>query len=325
MRSYDVYKITNKVNNKVYIGITSKGISARWKEHLYSAEHGCPFKLHNAIRKYGRENFSVELLDFCNSWEELEEKEKFYISEYKSLQDEFGYNMTEGGDGTFGRKHSEDTKEKIRQKAIGREVTETTRIKLSEAGKVLTEARKAYRESGQIGNTRKKPVLQYSKEGKFIQEFSGVNVASRSTGIHVTTLSNSLKGKNIVGSKINPYIWVYKEDYPDVPPTVSADLFAKDPDWKPTISEACRKANKINRKPSEKQLQTAIENGMKFAKAICQYDKEGNIIAEYSSIIEACRKTKCDRRGVQRQLQNPVDPNNKRAWNNAKYIWKYKE
>ena len=34
---------------------------------------------------------------------------------------------------------------------------------------------------------------------------------------------------------------------------------------------------------------------------------------------------KCDRRSIQRQLQNPVDPNNKRAWNNAKYIWKYKE
>lgn len=94
MRSYDVYKITNKVNNKIYIGITSKGLSARWKEHLYNAEHGCPFKLHNAIRKYGKENFSIELIDFCNSWEELEEKEKQYISEYNTLSDEFGYNMT---------------------------------------------------------------------------------------------------------------------------------------------------------------------------------------------------------------------------------------
>lgn len=74
LRSYDVYKITNKVNNKVYIGITSKGISARWKEHIYSAEHDCPFKLHRAIRKYGKENFSVELIDFANSWEELTEQ-----------------------------------------------------------------------------------------------------------------------------------------------------------------------------------------------------------------------------------------------------------
>lgn len=41
--------------------------------------------------------------------------------------------------------------------------------------------------------------------------------------------------------------------------------------------------------------------------------------------IDASRISGCDRRGIQRQLQNPVDPNNKRAWNNAKYIWKYKE
>jgi len=328
MRSYDVYKITNKVNNKVYIGITSKGISARWKEHIYSAEHGCPFKLHNAIRKYGKENFSIELIDFCNSWEELTEKEQYYISEYKSLQDEFGYNMTEGGDGTFGRTHSEETKEKIRQKAIGREVTEATRLKLSEAGKVITEAREAYRNSGNIGSSRRKPVLQYTKDGKFISEYRGVNEASRLTGIHVTTLSNALKGRNVIGSKVNPYIWVYKEDYSDVPETVPTSLFAKDPDWKPTISEACRKADlesRKNRKVTEKQKSIAIENGLKVAKAINQYDKDGNIIKEYVSIVEASRESGCDRRGIQRQLQNPIDPNNKRAWNNAKYIWKYKE
>lgn len=328
LRSYDVYKITNKVNNKVYIGITSKGISARWKEHIYSAEHDCPFKLHRAIRKYGKENFSVELIDFANSWEELTKKEQQYISEYNSLQDEFGYNMTEGGDGTFGKIVSEETKEKIRQKAIGREVTEATRIKLSEAGKIVTEARETYWKSGQIGATRKKPVLQYTKDGEFIAEYSGVNEASRKTGIHVTTLSNALKQRNITGSKVNPYIWVYKEDYPEIPKTVPTSLFAKDPDWKPTISEACRKADlesRKNRKATEKQKQIAVENGLKVAKAICQYDKESNLIKEYVSIIEASRVSGCDRRGIQRQLQNPVDPNNKRAWNNTKYIWRYKE
>lgn len=328
MRSYDVYKITNKVNNKVYIGITSKGISARWKEHLYSAEHGCPFKLHNAIRKYGKENFSVELIDFANSREELAQKEQQYISEYKSIQDEYGYNMTEGGDGTFGKVVSEETKEKIRQKAIGREVTEATRLKLSEAGKVITEAREAYWKSGQIGASRKKPVLQYTKEGEFITEYSGVNEASRLTNISATNIITSLKRRNVVESKINPYIWVYKEDYPDVPATVPASLFAKDPNWKPTISEACRKADlesRKNRKASEKQKQIALENGLKAAKAICLYGKDGSLLGEYVSIMEASRELKCDRRSIQRQLQNPIDPNNKRAWNNAKYIWKYKD
>lgn len=240
----------------------------------------------------------------------------------------FGYNVTEGGDGTFGRTHSEETKEKIRQKAIGREVTEATRLKLSEAGKVITEAREAYRNSGNIGSSRRKPVLQYTKDGYFIAEYCGVNEASRLTGIHVTTLSNALKNRNVIGSKVNPYIWVYKEDYPNVPETVPASLFAKDPDWRPTISEACRKADlesRKNRKVTKKQKHIAIENGLKVAKAINQYDKDGNMIREYVSIIEASRESGCDRRGIQRQLQNPIDPNNKRAWNNAKYIWKYKE
>lgn len=328
MRSYDVYKITNKINNKVYIGITSKGLSARWKEHLYNAEHGCPFKLYNALRKYGKENFSIELIDFCNSWEELEEKEKYYISEYKSLQDEFGYNMTEGGDGTIGRYVTMETRDKIRQKALGREVSEETREKLSEAGKIRTEGRIAYWESGKIGDNRHKPILQYTKEGNFVREFEGVNIAAKELGMSATTIITALKHQNIVGSKRNPYIWVYKYEYPDVPDTVPASLYAKDPTWKPTISDACRKADaksRANRKLSEKQLNTFRENGAKIAKSICQYDKEDNLIAEFPSIIEASRSTGCDRRGIQRQLQNPVDPNNSRAWSNAKYIWKYKE
>lgn len=87
MRSYDVYKITNKTNNKVYIGITSKGLSARWKEHLYNAEHGCPFKLHNAIRKYGKENFSIELIDFVIAGKNQKRKKNIIfpsISHYKT-------------------------------------------------------------------------------------------------------------------------------------------------------------------------------------------------------------------------------------------------
>ena len=326
-RSYDVYKVTNKVNGKVYIGITSKGISARWKEHLYSAERECPFKLHRAIRKYGKENFSIELIDFCNSWDELTEKEQYYIAQYDSMNDEKGYNMTEGGDGTFGRMHSEETKEKIRQKSLGREVTEATRLKLSESGKVVTEARKVYRESGKIGATRRKPVLQYTSDGKFIKEYEGVNKAGKETGIAPTTIISALKRKNVVGSKVNPYIWVYKEDYPDVPETVPASLFAKDPDWKPTISDACRKADLEARKTrviSEETRDKLREAHSKEAKPICQYDKDGNLLGEYPSIMAAYRETGCDRRSIQRQLNGESNTGTPHSMANIKYIWKYK-
>ena len=103
MLSYEVYKITNKVNGKVYIGITNRGAGARFKQHLFEAEHGSSFRFHNALRKYGADGFDINIISFCKNAEELKEREKFFIKEYDSTNPEKGYNMTEGGDGTFGK------------------------------------------------------------------------------------------------------------------------------------------------------------------------------------------------------------------------------
>ena len=84
MYSYEVYKVTNKVNNKVYIGITNKGAGARFKQHLFDAEHGSQYRFHRAIRKYGKENFEVSIIAFCNNADELKENEIKFISEYES-------------------------------------------------------------------------------------------------------------------------------------------------------------------------------------------------------------------------------------------------
>ena len=80
----------------------------------------------------------------------------------------------------------------------------------------------------------------------------------------------------------------------------------------------------LGSKLTGKALETARNNGIKNSKPVCQFDKEGNLINEFPSLIEASRSTGIDRRGIQRQLNNPVDPNNSRAWSNTKYIWKYK-
>lgn len=93
------------------------------------------------------------------------------------------------------------------------------------------------------------------------------------------------------------------------------------------ISDACRQARikqMLGSKLTGKALETARNNGIKNSKPVCQFDKEGNLINEFPSLIEASRSTGIDRRGIQRQLNNPVDPNNSRAWSNTKYIWKYK-
>lgn len=60
--SIGIYKITNKVNGKVYID-QSKNIEKRWKQHLGAKDN---YLIHRAIRKYGKDNFSFEIVQLCN-------------------------------------------------------------------------------------------------------------------------------------------------------------------------------------------------------------------------------------------------------------------
>lgn len=136
VRTYEVYKITNKITNKIYIGITNQGSGVRYRHHWYEARTGEPAPIHRSMAKYGEHNFTLEIIDFAENAKELKEKEKYYIKFFNSKDRKIGYNLTDGGDGTFGRKHSEETKEKIRQKALGRKLSEETKKKMSEIHKL---------------------------------------------------------------------------------------------------------------------------------------------------------------------------------------------
>lgn len=105
-----IYKITNKINNKVYIG-QSVDIMKRWRSHKYRSEHDnreYNKYLYRAFRKYGVENFSIEVLEECTRGE-LNDKEHYYIELFHSNDDEFGYNETSGYEysqfGMSGEKH----------------------------------------------------------------------------------------------------------------------------------------------------------------------------------------------------------------------------
>jgi hypothetical protein len=88
-----VYKITNIVNNKCYIGQTVKSVSRRFIEHK-TKSNPC-HKLARAIKKYGKRNFVVETLCECFSFEELNKKEVEFIEKYNSIKQ--GYNIRFGG------------------------------------------------------------------------------------------------------------------------------------------------------------------------------------------------------------------------------------
>lgn len=103
-----IYKIENLINHKKYIG-QSVQIEKRWQRHKRTAfdekDHSYQLPLYRAIRKYGLENFSFQVLEECLC-EELDEKEIQYIKYFDTFFN--GYNMTFGGNSTVGQKNSKE-------------------------------------------------------------------------------------------------------------------------------------------------------------------------------------------------------------------------
>jgi hypothetical protein len=91
-----VYKITNKINGKVYIGQTILVLNQRWAKHKSDTKRGSNCSIHNALRKYGFDNFTIEEIDGANNQTELNYKEYLQIHLNNSLYPS-GYNLKTGG------------------------------------------------------------------------------------------------------------------------------------------------------------------------------------------------------------------------------------
>ncbi len=117
MDSYGIiYKITNELNGKVYIGQTIQTLEARKKQH----ERDCPHRdylIYRAFRKHGIEHFLYEKIDEAQNLEELNEKEIYWIDHYEAFGDG-GYNMTSGGEKKW--KVSAETREKMSKARRGK-------------------------------------------------------------------------------------------------------------------------------------------------------------------------------------------------------------
>ena len=131
MGDYVVYVHQNKINGKRYVGITNN-TSKRWygKGKHYDR---CPY-FYSAIQKYGWDNFTHEVIVRGLTLAEASEMEQYYIAKYKTCDKEYGYNFTRGGQNAptmLGKHHSEETRQKMRESALGRKISDEQRQKHS--------------------------------------------------------------------------------------------------------------------------------------------------------------------------------------------------
>lgn len=205
-----IYKITNLINKKIYIGKTSFTIQKRWQEHKREVSKS-NFKkrpLYAALLKYGFENFSIEVLEECSN-ELVNKREIFWIKKLGSYEN--GYNATLGGDGVLKGDHEEVFK-LFESGANTRQIKEKTGYSLWHIVKILKLQGVSPKEiSDRRADSLKKQVVKIDKyTDEVLEIFPSVTAAqkslNKSSAWHITEVCQG-KRKSAFG-----YKWEYYED-----------------------------------------------------------------------------------------------------------------
>ena len=209
-----IYTVTNKETKMVYVGLTTKSLEERKKDHIKKSKKGKSYAFQQAIATYGLEAFKWEQVDYATSIDELAEKEKAYILKYNSKED--GYNLSVGG----------DVQKSVYQYDVSTGILVNKYSSLSVAGakfnltkqdlsKVCLSVNKVsngfvwtYSSTfpKHINDNRRKVVQQFSLEGKFINEYKSVSEASKDTGCNKTGIGKVSRGER---KSCGGYLWKY--------------------------------------------------------------------------------------------------------------------
>ncbi len=120
-----IYKLTNKLNGMPYVGKTTRDLDVRFKEHAKADSY-----IGRAIRKYGEENFLREVIEECETPEQLDEREIFCIAHF-NCKTPNGYNQTDGGES--GWKHTPKTRARMSESHTGKPLSVGHRVAISVA------------------------------------------------------------------------------------------------------------------------------------------------------------------------------------------------
>lgn len=227
-----IYKITNKITNKVYIGQTKKTLEKRWHQHIKEAQDAINgdrqnFPLfHRMIIKYGKENFNIELLEECSD-DKLDIKERYWINQFNSYND--GYNATIGGQDVFKERKSQGQKvlkysldgEFLCSYSTAQEAADSVKVHSSNIRKNCNGLSKscagfkwrwAKEEEEPIypinsNGTKNRKVVQYDLNGQFISEYENISEAAKSVGISRTGIYNCCNNRQKTSAG---FLWSYK-------------------------------------------------------------------------------------------------------------------
>jgi group I intron endonuclease len=202
-----IYKATNLINGKVYIGQTVRSLDERMREHLRHSKTA----FDKALKKYGISNFRIETIDCATSIDELNAKEKYWIDIYNAFG-KSGYNMCEGGGNTIGYHHTEEAKRKMsvakkqmykgnENPFFGKKHTPKSKAKMSQTrtGRIITPE---WKEHISQGSQSKRKVHNIETD----EIFNSIREAADKYGVPPTHITRVCKGKR---KRTGGYHWEY--------------------------------------------------------------------------------------------------------------------
>jgi len=178
-----IYKATNKINGKCYIGQSAFSLERRKLEHEKSSRKTkVTLYFHKAIRKHNKDNFEWEILYECNVRKKINTAEMYYIDKFKSFGKN-GYNLTEGGEGSKGYKPTPETLKKISEK---------TKEGIAKSNKSWSESHKG-KKNGMYGKKHSNKTRQKMKENRTGLMTGKDNPSVKNAGTYKVTLPDGVK------------------------------------------------------------------------------------------------------------------------------------
>lgn len=226
MRTYYIYKATNKQTGESYIGKTVDYDSRVWQHNRCYEKEDCKF--HKAIQKYGHDGFDWEVLEACDDADKADSLERAYIRKYDSYRN--GYNMNQGGvgganaravvcltkDGEFVKRYDSAMAAEKEDGFCNSTVLLSCKAKTRTCKGHIFMFEDEYERYG--AKTYQKPkgartrsVVQCDCSGNLVNRFNSVDEASKTTGIRRSTISGALTGTY---KRAGGYIFVYSENFP---------------------------------------------------------------------------------------------------------------